>query len=230
MNILEKNMKKIALLSLMTVATATAFAQTYYTDRASFNADAAVTNPTTIDFDSYATGTDLNGATIGLATLSNENGVTPLEVISGATGVRNPMNPSSGANVLSPGGSDPTLDTDELRITFSQGVQAAGLDVVLDVPDGFSFTHFQVYDLGGNILFTDNHIPSPTGAPGYQFIGYVSDSANIGSILIRDYDNSGPDDNVAFDSITYSPVPEPATMTLLGLGALAALRKKKKKA
>lgn len=222
--------RTITLTSLLISVTTSSFAQTFYTDRASFNADPAVTNPTTIDFDSYATGTDLNGATIGLATLSNENGVTPLEVIAGATGVRNPMSPSSGANVLSPGGSDPDLDTDELRVTFSQGVQAVGLDVVFDVPDGFSFTQFRVFDLNGDELLNQTPIPSPNGAPGYQFVGYVSSSANIGSILVRDYDNSAPDDNIAFDSITYSPVPEPATMTLIGLGAAALAARKRRKA
>ena len=222
-------MKRIAVLSLMAVVTATASAQTYYNDRSAFDADAAVTNPTTIDFDGYAAGTDLTGATIGLATLTGPGG-NPLTVIDAATGVRNAMSASSGDKVLSPGASEPDQKEDDLNVTFSQGVQAVGLDVVFDVPDGASFVAFRVYDLNDTQIFADTFIPSPSGAPGYQFVGYVSDSANIGRILIDDFDNSGPDDNIAFDTLTYSPVPEPATMTLLGFGAAALAARKRRRA
>src|SRR5687768_8076098 len=86
-----------------------------FTDKPTFLADPRVGGTTTVDFDGLAPGTDLTGATVGNATLLAP-GTGPLVVIAGATGVRFPMSPSSGANVLSPGGTDTSLEDDDLRI------------------------------------------------------------------------------------------------------------------
>ena len=138
------------------------------------------------------------------------------------------MSPSSGLNVLSPGASDPTLQQDDLEVVFGTPVRAAGLDVVFDAPDGLSFVSVIFYDAGGTLLCGNGFIPSPVGAPGYQFVGCASPVANIARILVDEFDDTSDfsDDNVAYDSIIFSPgvtaIPEPATVALVGLG-LAAL-------
>jgi hypothetical protein len=207
---------------------------TFYTDRPSFVADSRVTTTTTIDFDSDAPGTDLTGVTRSGATF-NAPASTPLQVIAGATGVRNPMSPSTLPNVLSPGGSNAALENDDLEIVFATPVQAAGMDVVFDVPDGASFVTVTFFDAGNASISQciRNPIPAPSGAPGFQFVGCVTDSANIKRITFDEFDPTAPDDNVAYDTLTFSPaaatraVPEPASISLLGGGfvALALARK-----
>jgi hypothetical protein len=100
--------------------------------------DARVTTTTTIDFKSEATGADL--------TVSRDPerrstpGSTPLQVILAAVGVRNPMSPSSGAKVLSPGGSTASLVT----VTFFDAANASISQCIR------------------------NPIPAPAGAPRFQ--------------------------------------------------------------
>jgi hypothetical protein len=210
-----------------TLAAAPASAQTFYTSRAAFLGDPGVTTTSSIDFDAFAPGTDLTGATISGATL-NAPGTSPLTVILGATGVRFPMSPSSGANVLSPGGSVGAAENDDLEILFASPVRAAGLDVVFDAPDGLSFVGIRFFDgaleIGG---CTNNFIPMTNPASGFQFVGCVSSAQNITRVLLDEFDPSASDDNVAYDSIVFSPgavvtaAPEPATVALLGLGLLA---------
>lgn len=201
----------------------------FYTDRPSFSADGRVTTTTTINFDSLAPGTDLTGSTLSGVTF-NAPGSSPLQVILGATGVRNAMSPSSGANVLSPGGSNLALENDDLEFIFATAVQAAGMDVVFDAPDGASFVGVTFFDASNAVICNSGFIPAPSGAPGFQFVGCVSDSANIKRVLFDDFDPSPPDEHVAYDTLTFSPavappsasVPVPGTLLLFGLGGLVA--------
>jgi PEP-CTERM motif len=213
---------------LMPIADA---APVFYTDRPTFNADGRVTTTTTINFDSLAPGTDLTGSTLSGVTF-NAPGSTPLQVILGSTGVRFPMSPSSGANVLSPGGSNTALENDDLELIFATAVKAAGMDVVFDVPDGASFVGVTFFDASNAVICSTGFIPSPSGAPGFQFVGCVSDSANIKRVAFDEFDGSPPDDHVAYDTLTFSPaiaapppsagVPVPGTLLLFGLGGLVA--------
>ncbi|MBS1717985.1 MAG: PEP-CTERM sorting domain-containing protein [Armatimonadetes bacterium] len=218
---------RIAFASALAVAVAQSFAGTYYTDRTAF--EIAAGSLVHEGFDGFAPGVDLNGASVGNASFSTYGGgSTPLQVILGSAGVRNPMNPSSGLNVLSPGGSDPSAEADNLLVTFATDVQFAGMDVVFDVPDGASFTSVTFLDAGNNTLFTDAFIPAPNGAPGYQFVGFGSNIANIHSMKFNEFDGSAPDDNVAYDTLSYSAaVPEPATMAILGMGIAALIKRRK---
>jgi len=213
---------------LGSVGISAAHAQTFYTDRTAFNADPGAAGTTTIDFDGFATGTDLTGSTLSGATFTAP-GSSPLTVIAGATGVRFPDSPSSGANILSPGGSDPNLQNDDLDITFATPVQAAGLDVVFDVPDGASFVGVTFFDSLNNVLFSNGFIPAPSGAPGFQFVGFVSNSANIKRVSFDEFDDTAFDDNVAYDTVTFSNItpsssaaPEPGSAALL-LSGMATL-------
>jgi hypothetical protein len=206
-------------------------AQMIYTTRTSFLADPAVasSSTTTINFDGFAPGTDLTNQTVSGVTLAAP-GSSPLQVILAATGVRNPMSPSTPLNVLSPGGNSTTLEDDDLAITFGTPVRAAGLDVVFDQPDGASFTSVTFFDALNAILGTLNPIPAPTGAPGFQFVGMVSTSANIKRIVFDESDGSAPDDHIAYDTLTFtSPVPEPGGLALCGLAAAGVLSYRRRK-
>jgi hypothetical protein len=194
-------------------------AQTLYFDRTSFMTDSRVSGTTTVNFDSQAVGTDLTGQTLSGATFT-PNSASPLLVISGATGVRFPMSPSSGLNLLSPGGSNTSLEDDGLIITFGIPTQAAGLDVVFDVPDGASFVGVSFFDASNTLIASNSFIPAPSGAPGYQFVGLVADTAIIKRIVFTEFDPTAPDDHVGYDTLTFMAIPEPSAVALLLLGAV----------
>ena len=184
----------------------TLLAGDFYTERSAFDNDNRVSETRFIDFELYSPGTDLTDASINGVTL-RAPGASPLVVIDAEVGVRNPMTATSGTQVLSPGGSLTAQENDDLLIEFDAPVQAAGIDVVFDAPDSASFTGVEFRGPGGEVLFSNSPIPSPTGAPGSQFVGYVADSPIIKSVYIDEFDPSAPDDHVAFDSLIFT---EPA--------------------
>ena len=102
-------------------------------------------------------------------------------------------------------------------------VRAAGLDVVFDVPDGASYVGVSFLDAAGNLLGQDTFIPAPNGAPGYQFVGFVASGSGPGikSIRFDEFDGSANDDNVAYDSLVFTAIPEPASTA--GVGGLIGL-------
>jgi MYXO-CTERM domain-containing protein len=215
---------------LATLSLGRAQVSVYY-DRLSFLADSRIASASfsAANFDGFSTGTDLTNATVSGATFAT-NSSGPLQVIAGSTGVRFAMSPSSGLNVLSPGGSDPSLEDDGLIITFAVPVQAAGMDVVFDVPDGASYVSVTFYDDLNNVLASNGFIPSPSGAPGYQFVGLAADSALIKRIMFTEFDPSANDDNVAYDSLVFTAIPEPAStagvLALVGLGGAVFWRRR----
>jgi len=202
-----------------------------YADRANFYATANITG--TIDFDSYASGTDLTGATIGGVTF-NALGSTPLSVLN-AAGLdleNGPVVTSTNPNVLSPGGSDVDAQLDSIEIVFANPVQSAGIDVVLGYADGRSFTFVKFLDSAGNVLYesdpSGDGIGSPSSnAPDYAFVGLIADTAVIKRIVFNETDGTNLDRNIAYDTLVHSPqvappnpgtVPEPATSVLFGFG------------
>ncbi|MBI3191085.1 MAG: hypothetical protein HYZ36_00345, partial [Pedosphaera parvula] len=171
---------------------------TLYYDRTSFLSDARVTGTVGIDFDGYVTGTVLTGLTIGGVTFGSPSG-SQLTVINGSTGVRFPLSPSTSPNVLSPGGSDAGIEDDDLELTFENPTPFFGLDVVFDDPDGASYVGVTFYDVGNNVIDSNSFIPAPAGAPGYQFVGLAADSALIKRLVFNEFDDTAPDDHVAYD-------------------------------
>ncbi|MCC6969955.1 MAG: hypothetical protein IT434_07000 [Phycisphaerales bacterium] len=199
-------------------------ANTFYTDRSLFNVDARIGSLSEITFDSPdLLGQDLFGETLFGATLTSPN---KLLVINAATGVRFPMSASSGEQILSPGGHDTSIENDDLMITFDTARQSAGLDVVFDVSDGLSYVSVTFYDVTGHAIASSGVIPAPTGAPGYQFVGLVSDGPAIAAIVIDESDGTPNDDHIGYDTITFSKIPAPGTLALLGLAGLVSRRRR----
>ena len=204
-----------------------------YYEQNSFLGDGRVSDANTLTFDSFGVGADLTAAGIGGLTL-NAPGSGPLRVIDASVGIRGPLLPRSANTVLSPGGSNASLENDDLEILFASPVFYFGLDVVFDVPDA-SFTSVIFYDISGNVLGQNSFIPDPAFARDYQFVGGVSDSANIARVSFDEFDGSAPDDNIAYDNFLgpMVVVPEPGTLALFGIGLaglLTAARRRNRQA
>lgn len=83
------------------------------------------------------------------------------------------------------------------------------------------------------MIFSNSSIPAPTGAPGFQFVGLVTDSPLISRIVFDEKDSSPSDDNIGYDSIVFSssassPVPIPETFWLFSSGLIGFIGMRKK--
>ena len=209
---------------------------TLHYNRDSFLTSLGGLETTSVDFDSIPAGTDITGTTINGVRFDLGNfycgghtyrcGVgpnAPLVVINSIPRVEGLGLPAtSGDQLLSPGGStidtcrDPETENDDVVLTFDTPVQAAGLDVIFKSPDEASYVGVRFLDPDGNILLDESFILSPRGAPGFQFVGLISDSANIGKIEIDEYDDNcaNPDEHVGYDSIIFTSVAITATVDI----------------
>lgn len=164
------------------------------------------------DFESYSLGTSLQSVPlIGGATITDSNAAPVISVQSSSAFF---------------GGSVP----------FGQGLalrEGHAYTFAFTAP----ITYFGFYDIdqGGSSFrvfladstFVDFSGLDSTGSSGSsgEFVGFVSAGPMITSIQ---FNADGGDNEVGIDELQYGAVPEPATMSLLGLGALALLRKKRK--
>ena len=134
------------------------------------------------------------------------------------------MSASTAPNVLSLGGGATNLEDNELGLTFATPVQAAGLDVVFDVPDGQSFLGVTFFDTSNVAIVSNGFIPAPNGPPGFQFVGLVTDNPIIKRVVFNDFDLTAFDDHVAYDSVVFSTtIPEPSGLLLFFLGMMGTV-------
>jgi|GEM_PF-2890024 len=192
-------------------------------DLAGFNL-AAGNPPIIIDFDDIPAGTDISNTTIrGIHFMRVQ---APLVVVRGRDtytppgfdGVRNAdlnrLYPTTGENVLSPGGvvlgpgPNPAIEGDSIILIFDPPVQAFGYDHLSQSADGHSLVYISVYSEAGDLLYSAM-IPISSidgGSGGADFWGIVSNTANIKRIEIVDTDDNWvyPDCNIGFDTFRLS--------------------------
>lgn len=205
--------------------------------------------PVTIDFDSIATGTDLNGTILSGVQFSTTSTGAPLIVVPGADTVTPPgftniidpatnrLLPTTENMVLSPGGTilgpgpDNPIENDDLVLNFLTPVAAFGFDFLSQSADGWDFATIFVFNQNSDLIFSDT-IPISNlgghGSPGTADFwgGFASGTDLISRILIDESDNNAenPDSNIGFDTFRFNPpgkepvIPEPGTISLIGLG------------
>lgn len=125
---------------------------------------------------------------------------------------------SSGAAFVS-SGTQGVVTQGNSTLTFNTLVAAVGVMV-----NRSDVAQVITVDLEGAEDVTFNM--QSTGPTGRSFFGYTSDSANIRAVSFNQglTTNQFGFDDVAF---SYSPVPEPGSLALLGLGALCVARRRR---
>lgn len=164
------------------------------------------------DFESYAVDTNMDGANLaGGASLANTgSGSLLIKSASSAFGGSNP------------------IDTKALRHNESAYVEVSFSNAA---------TYFGAYgiDHGTTTVIvtyddatTENFSLEQTGASGNsaEFFGFVAEGGK--NISKLQFDATG-DGEWGLDNFEYGVVPEPTTMSLLALGVLAALKRKRRK-
>lgn len=215
----------------------------YILDAPGFMATTA-SPPVAISFDDIPAGTNITDTTISGVTFAIDGSPTsnaPLIVVngydtftpSGYSGVqditKNRLYPTTGDQVLSPGGlnlhpTDPLLQNDNIRMTFTQPVSAVGFDILFQSLDTLSFCTVTILGPNGETLVSTGSIPTGSdlsgGPPGGSvFVGFISSTANIKTVIVHDTDGNGtnPDSNIGLDSIRFvQSLPSGGGVTLNG--------------
>ena len=235
---MEKSSKQMFLLAMLAVVglvqvvginPAYAAITTYFNDLPGFNS-AAGNPPITINFDSIAKNTDITGATIQGVTFQGPS--VPLIVVDQAD-MGGQLFATSGVQLLSPGGTDLSLENDDLTLIFNNPVKVFGFDLIYRVADEASYVSFDVRDPSNNVLYYNGFIRSSNSGVGQaDFWGFVSTNNDIAKIIIDEFDGSPLDDNIGFDTFrlqsTAAPLPGSVLLLSSGLLGLAGWRRFRK--
>jgi hypothetical protein len=184
--------------------------------------DAAAGNPPiSIDLDGIAHGTSITGQTISGVTFSKPDAsYADLIVVNGnntttsggsysgvINATTNKLFPTSGANVLSPGGStlgpglnDP-VEKDGVQLVFATPLAAFGLDHLSQSADGVSFTTFQVFNQSNGLLASGTLPISNVGGLG----GGAPGGADFWGVIATGADLIGGSWSPEATTTTYSP-------------------------
>lgn len=188
-----------------------------YTDRAAF--ESAISGSTLFDFESLLDGGAIplgNAPVFGAATVISTNS----SGIYATTGFGAPTQQVGSQNS---GG---------VRVSLSPGYKALGMDIgALFGTATFSFT---LRSQSSSILFSGNRIVADNdnlGLANTTFFGYVSDTDEIGSLEFTSIGGSDFEtlDNLIYGNAAVNAVPEPATVTLLGLGAVGLMMTRRRR-
>lgn len=194
--------KQLTILALGASLVASAHA-TWYTNEASFLA-ALTSNHYLEDFNGWGSGTPLNGV--------------PSWAAPGANGFGWTASANQGLYSL-PGGLSTSSPFQFLNINFTgRPVTAFGLIIGNSDQNGNAFAG------DSTVKLSNGESKTITQGATQSFVGWVGNSELAGVQLISSHWVQG--DHI----YTSGPVPEPATLAVLSLGALAVLRRRTKKA
>lgn len=192
--------------------------------QASFVLDFEELSVNDIVTDQYST-----SSAIGLAkqgTEENYVGVTFSNTTGGSNVVATNIPGATGLSGIVLGVSQ--VQATKVRADFETGVLGVAINIGDNNGDNDD-VFLEAYDSGNNLLDSDTMFIS-SGSSNAPVLSVSSGTANIAYVLMWGEGGfSTPKTfSVGIDNMAVESVPEPATMTLLGLGALAAWRKRKK--
>ena len=199
----NSTMAVVAILAGMLIADVTQASLSSYTDRTTF--DGVVVLQTIEDFESYATDTpfhssvvDVGDFTLSMSGAPDTSSYNYIDIAPAATS-ESDVNGSTNMRVFTDGAASANL-----TFLFDAPIKAFGADF-RSLNDQINRTELVI---GSDVL----SLPVTTGTGLFTFFGFTSDTA-FTSVTFKGLQN----DVYGVDNVTYSAIPEPASLGLLGL-------------